>query len=76
MAKAKTHFEQVPIQEARAILRDESRSPHSTQVACAICGSSVALEQCKFDEAGRAVHDDCYFGKLARPTPLTQKPQK
>lgn len=27
---------------------------------CAICEESVALEECKTDERGQAVHENCY----------------
>jgi len=31
---------------------------------CRICGKPVAIEICKTDDGGKAVHDDCYFLKL------------
>jgi len=31
---------------------------------CAICGKPVPLESCKFDENGKAVHEDCYVGRM------------
>ena len=31
---------------------------------CAICGKPVPLENCKFDENGKAVHEDCYVGRM------------
>jgi hypothetical protein len=33
---------------------------------CWICGSSIALEDCKVDEHGLPVHGNCYVAKLAR----------
>jgi hypothetical protein len=29
-------------------------------VTCWICGKSVRLEDCKADDRGRPVHEDCY----------------
>ena len=31
---------------------------------CWICGSRVPLENCKIDEHGQAVHEDCYLAKM------------
>lgn len=33
--------------------------------ACAICRGACSLESCVIDEAGRAVHESCYQGKLS-----------
>jgi hypothetical protein len=33
---------------------------------CAICGKPVSLESCKFDENGKAVHEDCYVGRMLK----------
>jgi|ERR1700677_3946577 hypothetical protein len=33
---------------------------------CWICGKAVALEDCKVDEHGLPVHDNCYVAKVAR----------
>ncbi len=42
---------------------------------CWICGSEVSLEECKIDEHGQAVHEDCYLVALAfhHPTILRYK---
>ena len=32
---------------------------------CWICGKSVSLENCKIDEHGSAVHEECYVAKVA-----------
>jgi len=32
---------------------------------CRICGKPVAIETCKTDEAGRAVHEECYVVEFA-----------
>jgi hypothetical protein len=34
---------------------------------CQLCGKHVALESCKTDENGKAVHDECYARSLAAP---------
>ena len=31
---------------------------------CRICGRTLQLESCNFDEDGQAVHEDCYTLKL------------
>jgi hypothetical protein len=31
---------------------------------CWICGKTVELEDCKIDEHGLAVHEDCYVAKI------------
>lgn len=33
---------------------------------CWICNQSVVLEDCKIDERGHPVHEDCYVALLAR----------
>jgi hypothetical protein len=33
---------------------------------CVICRESVKLEECKADENGRAVHEECYVSKITR----------
>lgn len=33
-------------------------------VLCFICKEPVNLEDCKTDELGRAVHENCYFGAI------------
>jgi hypothetical protein len=32
---------------------------------CSICGNAVSLENCKIDEYGQAVHENCYVAKIA-----------
>jgi len=32
---------------------------------CWICGNEVDLKTCNIDEYGMAVHEDCYFVKVA-----------
>ena len=60
MKKAKTNFEQVPLELAKKAVDAEP-----ALITCAICGRPVVLEKCKIDEDGHAVHADCYFHKLA-----------
>ena len=38
----------------------ESSSP----LLCRICGKPVAVETCKTDDGGNAIHEDCYALKL------------
>lgn len=33
---------------------------------CRICGERVTLEDCKVDENGQAVHEDCYMMVVLR----------
>lgn len=35
---------------------------------CWICGNKVDLKTCNIDEHGMAVHEDCYFVKVALAT--------
>jgi hypothetical protein len=44
-------------------------SPSSTASlpGCSICGEPVLLETAKTDEAGRAIHEDCYYASLKQP---------
>lgn len=39
---------------------------------CWICGNEVDLKTCNIDERGMAVHEDCYFVKVALATESTQ----
>lgn len=36
----------------------------SSPLLCRICGKPVAVENCKTDDDGKAVHEDCYVLKL------------
>jgi len=40
-------------------------SPLKRVYFCWICGSAVDLQTCGTDEQGMAVHEDCYFLKIA-----------
>jgi hypothetical protein len=43
-------------------------SPSKFPLTCWICGMAVSLEDCKSDEQGMAVHEDCYVRKTASKT--------
>ncbi len=36
----------------------------SSQRFCWLCGKIISLEQCKVDEKGLPVHEDCYVAKV------------
>jgi hypothetical protein len=55
----KTSFDQVPIEIAR-----RASMARNGLAFCAVCGNSMALEDCKTDERGQAVHQKCYFTRL------------
>ena len=65
MAKRQTYFEQVPIELALRVARQEARKSATRLVSCAICKMPVELECCKIDEDGEPVHESCYIAKLA-----------
>ena len=68
MEKRNTHFEQVPISVVKKVVGLELLRPLAY---CAICNKPVELERCKTDEAGDAVHEDCYVSKVSQPTRST-----
>jgi len=63
IAKPKTYFEQVPLELAKKAVNEASAD--SAPILCGLCTKPVALENCKIDEVGRAVHEDCYFRNLS-----------
>jgi phage tail tube protein FII len=65
MARRQTYFEQVPIELALRVARQEARKSTARLVSCAICKMAVELEYCKIDEDGEPVHESCYIAKLA-----------
>jgi hypothetical protein len=67
--KTKTHFEQVPISLV-AKVATQSSELEQPPVVCSICSQNVMLEQCKIDEHGKPVHENCYVTKLAKSTRL------
>ena len=69
MRKLKTHFEQVPLELAKGV------AEAAALISCSICGKAVVLEKCKIDEDGKAVHENCYFNKLAGRRP-SRSPKK
>ena len=60
MDRSKTHFAQIPVELAK------KTAVRPTRPTCSICGKHVALEKCKIDEQGGAVHAACYFRKVSR----------
>lgn len=38
--------------------------PKFSPLLCLICGKPVAVETCKTDESGKAVHENCYVLKV------------
>jgi hypothetical protein len=43
---------------------------------CWICGTNVSLEECKVDEHGLAVHENCYLVVLAIVNAQQPSPRK
>jgi hypothetical protein len=44
----------------------------NSQRLCWICGKSVALEDCRVDEHGLPVHEECYVVKIATSRDTSQ----
>ncbi len=55
-------------QELVSLLDEKGQrlSQHIPLVMCWLCGKPLPLENCKTDERGRAVHEECYTAKIAR----------
>jgi hypothetical protein len=66
MHMLKTSFEQVPIEEAKHVAARHLHLSANGLVVCVICNGPVALEHCKTDERGQAIHQKCYFGALTQ----------
>ena len=64
MADLAPRFEDVPVEVARRVAQREKMKMRSGVSVCMICGGEVKLEQCKIDEEGGAVHEDCYSKKV------------
>ena len=43
------------------------------QVLCNICCKTASLENCKTDEFGQPVHEDCYVSRLTKKKPFALK---
>jgi hypothetical protein len=72
----KTYFEVVPVEVARRVAAKQITAANANSVPCVICGDRVALEHCKIDEDGDAVHEKCYVSKVALlPTPSRTRPK-
>jgi hypothetical protein len=41
--------------------------------ACAVCGKPVSLEDCKVDERGDSVHEECYLARVGSATELNER---
>jgi hypothetical protein len=67
MAKPGTFFEQIAVEKVRKIAHVDL-PPGGPSARCRICGNAVAIEHCKTDERGQAVHEKCYFASLERPS--------
>jgi hypothetical protein len=67
MAQARTFFEQVPVALAKRVEFRESHKhrPHHV-VTCTLCKRPVNLQECKTDERGMAVHEECYVANVVR----------
>jgi hypothetical protein len=65
LEKRKTHFEVVPVEFAKKVAALEALAPRRHLVFCVLCENPVALEHCKTDEDGNAVHEACYLSKVA-----------
>lgn len=76
MYNAKTYFEQVPVEVARKAARAATPSSQSGQIPCVLCNSPVSLEECKVDERGNPVHDDCYIERLSQLARLNKNRKK
>ena len=66
MKMSTTHFEQVPITLAKQVAAQEIRLSSTHVSQCVICATPVALADCKTDESGAPVHEQCYLAKVAR----------
>jgi hypothetical protein len=44
-------------------------SAFNNNVNCSICGKEVPLHDCKTDEQGRAVHEECYARRIKQQPP-------
>ena len=42
----------------------EKQVPEKWCLQCAICRQAVSIEECKANEYGQAVHEDCYVTHL------------
>jgi hypothetical protein len=75
MPMPKTYFEVVPVEVARRVAAKQIGIASANSVPCVICGDRVALERCKIDEDGDAVHEKCYIAKVALVPPLRTRPK-
>ena len=45
----------------------------NSQRFCWMCGKTVSLEECKLDEEGLPVHENCYVAKVATKEAIALK---
>jgi hypothetical protein len=70
MAKSKVQvvkikFERVPVEVAKKIAEQQDRA---IPITCGVCGDPVNLENCRTDEHGKAVHQNCYIAGILQET--------
>jgi hypothetical protein len=63
------------IKTGLAVLWGTSIIPSDQQI-CAICRKAVLLENAKTDDAGKAVHEECYVQKIGTTTESDSDPKK
>jgi hypothetical protein len=63
-----------PLVEKEGCKMQGSQRKHTYR--CWICGRPVDLEDCTTDEHGSAVHEDCYFWKVALANASAQQVRK
>jgi len=82
MARARTVregtvFEQVPVALAKSVAFRESHKHRLHHVVtCALCNQPVDIQECKTDERGSAVHEECYVAKAFRRKAESQETGK
>lgn len=86
MRKAKTYFEQVPVETVMETVKDlslgfaeklaveQSRRGLHSSLHCRICRKPVAVEIAKTDSNGQAVHEECYMLRVTAVS-RTRRPQ-
>jgi hypothetical protein len=51
----------------RDLMEELNKFSDSNSATCAICNKLCELTNCKIDEQGRPVHENCYAMKLKNP---------
>lgn len=65
MPKKKLYFEVLPLPEARKLI-ERAQKLGVREIDCTVCGDPVPLEDCKTDEHGKAVHEECYVATTTK----------